>query len=270
MLTALLQALPARKTDSHKGDFGHVLVIGGAPGMLGAVILAAQAATITGAGLVTVATHPTHAALVSVAQPNVMSYGVDCTEDLTPLLQRASVIVIGMGLGRNIWAQALFTAATQANLPIIIDADALHLLAENPQKNSHAILTPHPGEAAALLNTTITSVQHDRLGTIIQLQKKYSGVMILKGAGTLISDTEHDPLLCLAGNPGMATGGMGDILSGIVGGLVAQHVSLFSAAALGVYAHAHAADIAANELGERGLQPQDVLKYLPTLLNNRQ
>lgn len=268
MLTTLLSKLPVRKQDAHKGDFGHVLIVGGAVGMLGSVILAAQGASYVGAGKITVATHSTHAALVSVAQPNVMSYGVDSVETLSHLLERATVVVLGPGLGQDNWAHQLFATVLNSSLPLIIDADGLNLLAVNPHKKANWILTPHPGEAARLLNVSTQAIQADRLVAVQALRKKYGGISVLKGAGTLVFDGEREPLVCNAGNPGMATGGMGDLLSGMIAGLVAQHLTLFDAAVLGVYLHAQAGDLAAKAYGERGLQPQTLLPFVQKLINS--
>lgn len=266
-LKELIQLLPARKFDAHKGDFGHVLIIGGTTGMLGSVILAAAAASYSGAGLVTVATHPDHAPLVSVAQPNVMSHGVNNASDLSSLLARASVIVIGPGLGQTAWSKKLFAAAIKSSLPLIVDADALNLLAKKPLTGTNWILTPHPGEAARLLNSEIDVIQKNRAAAALQLQKKYRGVIVLKGAETIIQRDGEHAVMCDAGNPGMATGGMGDVLSGIIGSLVAQGLALADAATLGVYLHANAGDLAARELGMRGLLSQELCFYLRQLLN---
>lgn len=265
-LSELLTLLSPRKADAHKGDFGHVLIIGGAPGMLGAVILAATAASCSGAGLVSVATHPDHAPLISAAQPNVMSHAVSNSCELQPLIDRASVLVVGPGLGQSAWSKKLFATAIKSSLPMIVDADALNLLAKKPFKKPNWIVTPHPGEAARLLQTDIAHVQKNRPAAALQLQQQYSGVAVLKGAGTIIQrDAEH-AVTCTAGNPGMATGGMGDVLSGIIGGLVAQRLTLADAATLGVYLHAAAADVAAKELGMRGLLPQDLFSYVRMLI----
>lgn len=266
-LNILLKNLPARRRDANKGDFGHVLIVGGAQGMAGSVILAAKAASFVGAGLVTVATHPDHAPIVSLAQPNVMSYSIKNVEMLFSLLERATVIVVGPGLGQNEWSKEIFSHILPTSLPLIVDADGLNLLAKNPVKKDHWILTPHPGEAARLLNISTQDVQSDRIAAVKALQEKYGGVSALKGAGTLVFDNKHEMFISNAGNPGMATGGMGDLLSGIIGGLVAQHLSLFDAAALGVEIHAKAGDEAVQQYGERGLQPQQLLSFIQKLIN---
>lgn len=262
-LKDLLKLLPPRAHDSHKGDFGHVLIVGGAPGMLGAVILVSTAAARTGAGLVTVATHPSHAPLVSVAQPTVMSYGIKTAAALKPLLAKATVVVIGPGLGQDAWAKLLLKTVLASKLPLVIDADALNLIAKlsKPPKLKHAIITPHPGEAARLLKTTAEKIQADRVAAAQKLQQRFGSVVVLKGAGTIVQ-AENESMLCNLGNPGMASGGMGDVLSGIIAALVAQKLSLFDAARLGVMMHAKAGDEATKQHGERGLLATDLLEYL--------
>lgn len=267
ILEDLLKWLPKRQSNSHKGEFGHVLIVGGNLGMLGSVILAAQGASHVGAGLVTVATHPNHAPLVSVKQPNVMSVGVQESDDLIPLIHKASVIIIGPGLGQDEWARKFLSTVFSTSLPLIVDADALNLLAQFRTFNHHWILTPHPGEASRLLNLDIKTIQENRSKTVSLIQQQYGGVTLLKGAGTLIKDQDNTPIMCQAGNPGMSTGGMGDVLSGIIGGLVAQHLSLFNAATLGVHLHAYAADQLAKTRGERGMLPQELPMLVRSLMN---
>jgi hydroxyethylthiazole kinase-like uncharacterized protein yjeF len=264
----LLHLVPQRKQDSHKADFGHVLIVGGNVGMLGSVILAAQGGCAVGAGLVTVATHPDHAALVSVSYPNVMSYGIKNASQLRPLLNRASVVVMGMGLGQDSWALKLFKEVLKSNLPLVVDADGLNLLTKEPGQSDDWILTPHPGEAARLLQTAVNTVQTDRFSAAMNLQKNYGGVVVLKGAGTIIQGEADQTIICKAGNSGMSTGGMGDLLSGMIGGLLAQDLSLFDAASLAVYLHAYAGDLAKDTKGERGLLPQELSSYVRCLLKS--
>lgn len=263
----LRSALPAaRSRTAHKGDFGHVLIIGGQPGMSGAPRLAALAAARCGAGLISVATHPEHAAYFNTSCPELMCQGMNTAADLEPLMARASVIVIGPGLGQGIWAQALLAKLWASALPLIVDADALNLLAQSPQRRDNWILTPHPGEAARLLGISTQEIQADRLAAATELQACYGGVLVLKGAGTLITDGVRVQL-CTAGNPGMASGGMGDVLSGVIAGLVAQGLSLSLAAAAGVMLHALAGDAAAAAGGARGMLASDLLPELRRLMN---
>lgn len=259
--------LPKRLRYANKGDYGHVLVIGGDYGMGGAVRLAAEAAMRVGAGLVSVATRPEHVPVVCASRPELMCHQVEEPQDLDPLLARATVLVIGPGLGKTDWARALFEKLLRHPLPKIIDADALNLLSEKMIHRQDWILTPHPGEAGRLLDCTTQMIQQDRFLSIAKLQERYGGVIVLKGVGTLIKDDKDCPSLCPAGNPGMATGGMGDILSGIIGGLVAQRLSLKAAADAGVFIHAFAADKAAAQGGERGLLATDLLPHLRSLVN---
>ncbi len=259
--------LTPRKRNSHKGHFGHVLVIGGNQGMSGSVNITAQAAARTGAGLVTIATHPNHAAFLNLQRPEIMCRGISQVEDLNDLLAKATVICLGPGLGQDEWAQAIFKKVMTSNKPMIVDADALNILSQHPQKRSNWILTPHPGEAAGLLDINNNAVQHDRPDAAIALQKHYGGVVVLKGCGSLICADDGPLQLSTYGNPGMASGGMGDCLTGIIGGLLSQKLTLAEAAKTGVALHGMAADNAASDLGERGLLALDLLPYLQQLLN---
>lgn len=258
--------LTPRARHAHKGAFGHVLVIGGEVGMSGAARLAGEAAARVGAGLVSIATRAEHAALLSVARPELMCHPVENPNQLRPLLERAGVVAIGPGLGQGPWGRGLFAQALQSSLPLIIDADALHLLAQDPVRREHAVLTPHPGEAARLLGMSVAEVQRDRFAAVSALQERFGGVVVLKGAGTLVAASPHRVQLCDAGNPGMASGGMGDVLTGIIAGLIAQGLALPDAAALGVWVHATAGDRAARN-GERGLLAGDVLVQLRGVVN---
>lgn len=262
--------LPPRPRSSHKGDFGHVLVIGGDHGMAGAVRMAGEAALRIGAGLVTVATRPEHVSVVSSMRPELMCHGITVVQDLKKLLARATVIVLGPGLGQSHWSQELFHFTLLSEQPKLLDADALNLLSKQPQKREDWILTPHMGEAARLLKITSEEIQADRITAAQQLQKQFGGVAILKGAGTLIQSSAQNLSICNAGNPGMASGGMGDVLSGVIGGLLAQGLTLQQAAELGVCTHATAGDLAAKKEGERGLLALDLMPFLRKLVNSSQ
>jgi NAD(P)H-hydrate epimerase len=259
--------LPIRTRAAHKGLYGHVLVIGGDHGYSGAARLAAEAAARIGAGLVSVATRSAHAALMNLSRPELMCHGVESPADLEPLLERATVVAIGPGLGLAEWGRSLFRGALETDLPLVVDADALNLLAESPHGNDHWVLTPHPGEAGRLLGISSSEVQSDRFAAIKVLQAKYGGVTVLKGAGSLIQADNAITDVCTAGNPGMASGGMGDVLTGVIAGLIAQGLSLDDAARYGVYLHAQAADLAASEDGERGLLAGDLMQPLRILAN---
>jgi len=256
-----------RQRTAHKGQHGHVLVIGGDHGMAGAVRLAGEAALRSGAGLVSLATRPEHAALLAAACPELMSHGVARAGDLQPLLRRATVIVIGPGLGRSAWAQSLLAMVLEARQPRVIDADALNLLAGAPNSVAHQVLTPHPGEAARLLGMSAAAVQADRFAATQAIADRYGGSVVLKGAGTVVSRGKQSPAVCAAGNPGMATAGMGDVLSGVIAGLLAQGLEPPLAALAGVCLHGAAGDRAAAG-GERGMTAGDVIAELRGLLNN--
>jgi len=254
--------LPRRPRDAHKGLFGHVLVIGGDHGMGGAARMAAEAAARVGAGLITVATRPTHVGAMLAARPELMCRGVDTPAELVPLLERATVVAVGPGLGQGEWGQGMLEQALRFDGPLVVDADALNLLAQSPQKRERWILTPHPGEAARLLSSANRQVQSDRFAATEALLERFGGVVVLKGAGTIVGAAGTTPRICAHGNPGMASGGMGDVLTGVIAALAAQRLPLPDAAAAGVLLHALAADDAAAAGGERGLLASDLFPYL--------
>jgi len=262
----IARVLPRRRRTAHKGDFGHVLIVGGNAGMAGSVRLSGEACLRGGAGLVTVATRPEHASAMSAARPELMCHGVAEPQYLRALIERADVVAIGPGLGRDQWARSLYQAVLESDRPLILDADALNLLADNPRRRENWILTPHPGEAARLLGTQTLSVQSDRLAALRQLSDRFGGVVVLKGACTLIGCGTEIPALCDRGNPGMATAGMGDVLTGILAALHVQIPDAWTAARAAVLAHAMAGDDAARN-GERGLIASDLILRLPACLN---
>lgn len=261
--------LKPRTRDSHKGDFGRVLVIGGDFGFSGAPLMAAQAALRTGAGLVSVATRMEHATVLNVSCPEIMCHGVGFANELNGLLEKANVVAIGPGLGKSAWAQELLDFVLDSDKTLVVDADALNILAgrEEPKPKENWVLTPHPGEAARMLKANGQDIQRDRKGSAKKLQKMFGGVVVLKGAGSLIVGPETPVAVCEDGNPGMATAGMGDILTGIIAGLIAQRVPMVDAAKLGVLLHAMAGDLAAETIGERGLMATDLLPFLHRLVN---
>ncbi|MBT8092784.1 MAG: NAD(P)H-hydrate dehydratase [Gammaproteobacteria bacterium] len=262
----LRELLPRRQRDAHKGDFGHVLVVGGGAGMPGAVRLCGEAALRVGAGLVSIATDPSHAALVSATRPELMSHAIEQPADLEPLLARADVIAFGPGLGQSPWASELFDLLRGNELPAVWDADALNWLAQLPDTCGHRIITPHPGEAARLLDTTTADVQEDRPKAATALAQGYGGIAVLKGAGTLVAGDGDDIWMCTSGNPGMAAPGMGDVLTGVIAGLLAQGLTVHEAARVGVEVHARAGDRAAGK-AERGLLASDLLAELRDAVN---
>jgi NAD(P)H-hydrate epimerase len=245
-----------------------LLLVGGDKGWSGAIRMAGEAALRVGAGLVSIATHPDHAAFLNLTRPELMCHGVRTAKDIQSLLKKATILVLGPGLGQSAWSKKIFLASIKAKLPKVLDADALNLLAKHQLKIQNAILTPHPGEAARLLKTDTAEIQRDRLLSVKKLQKKWDNICVLKGAGTLISTAPGDVAICNLGNPGMATAGMGDILSGVIGGLLSQGMTKTAAAKLGVCVHAMAGDLAAKN-GERGMIATDLFPFLRQLMNSQ-
>ena len=262
------EAFTPRSRTSHKGSLGHVLVMGGAPGFGGAALLASQAAARLGAGKVTLATAHEHITASLVRCPEVMVRAVRGGADAADLPASADVVVIGPGLGQESWGQAMFQSALKASSPLVVDADALNLLASRwpDLRRDNWILMPHPGEAARLLGCSVSDVQADRPEAARALQRARGGIVILKGAGSLIAGPSG-LVVCPYGNPGMASGGMGDVLSGMLGALVGQFNSLEQSAWLGVMTHALAGDEAAKAAGERGLLASDLASYARVLIN---
>jgi len=265
--SAIQQALPRRPRSSHKGDFGRVLIVGGGLGMPGAVRLAGEACLRVGAGLVTVAVAPENMAAISAGRPELICLPLTDAEALREAAEKADVIAIGPGLGRTPWAHAALDAVLRSGKPLVVDADALNIIAESggPAREDW-ILTPHPGEAGRLLGKETSEIQRDRLSALEHLVARYHGTVVLKGAGTLVGAPGRIPALCERGNPGMATAGMGDVLTGTVAGILAQCRDAWLAARVGVLVHAMAGDNAART-GERGLLASDVARELRTCVN---
>ncbi|MFC3815721.1 NAD(P)H-hydrate dehydratase [Lysobacter sp. GCM10012299] len=265
---ALSRWLAPRRRDSHKGTSGRVLCVGGESGSGGAIMLCAQAALRSGAGLVEVATRAEHVAPLLARLPEAMVHVVDDAESLQPALDRASSIALGPGLGLGTWGRDLYERAVASARPLLLDADALNLLAMHPfALPGDAVLTPHPGEAARLLGISTAQVQRDRFAAARSLSERYACVVVLKGAGSIVAAAHETPRIIAAGNPGMAVGGMGDVLSGVIAALRAQGLSAFDAASAGALLHAAAGDAAAHEGGERGLLPSDVMPWLRHFVN---
>ncbi|MDC5820546.1 NAD(P)H-hydrate dehydratase [Vibrio europaeus] len=261
-------AMPPRIATAHKGHNGRLLCLGGNQGYAGAIRLCATAGALSGAGLIRTLCHPSSALPLQVACPEVMTSGWGGEADaLKGGLDFADVIAVGPGLGTDNWAQDMFLAASRVEKPKVIDADGLNLLARQPNVDSLRIITPHPGEAARLLGCSVTDIEQDRFQAVRNLHKKYGGIIILKGAGTLIFDGD-EIAICQAGNAGMATGGMGDVLTGLIAALVAQGMSLSNAAKFGVLLHSVAADQIAIRNGQIGLLASDVIDEARTVLNH--
>ena len=263
-LSLISSLLPKRKLSTHKGDCGHALIIGGAMGMQGAAQMTAEACARSGAGLITLGTEQGYP-----VRPEIMSFTTNDVLRLESAIERATVIAIGPGLGIEEEANELLKKIMSSSKPLVIDADALNLLASFPEDKCHRnnwILTPHPGEAARLLNTSTANIQSNRIESVKAIQNRYGGVCILKGFGSLIYDGDR-LAICTNGNPGMATGGMGDVLTGVTCGLLAQKLSLYDAARTAVYIHAKAADSAVVKEGEIGLLAADLFPYIRQWVN---
>lgn len=263
----ITRALPRRKRAAHKGDFGRVLIVGSGVGMPGATRLAGEACLRVGAGLVTVAVAPENVAAIASGRPELICVPLAEVAALHELIERADVIAIGPGLGRSAWARRALDVVLGSGKPLVVDADALNLIAEAaPPPRENWILTPHPGEAARLLAQSTAEIQRDRLAALEQLVERYGGTVVLKGAGTLVGTRGRTPGVCERGNPGMASAGMGDVLTGAIAGILAQCGDPWLAARVGVLVHAMAGDAAART-GERGLLAGDVAKELRTCVN---
>ena len=259
--------LPERLRNSHKGDYGHVLVLGGNESMSGAVRLAGEAALRSGAGLVTLATHPAHSDTINLARPELMVAGVSRAKHVQKLLRRSDVLALGPGLGSDDWSRKVFSACLESGLPMVIDADGLNLLAQDHQDLSSVVLTPHPAEAARLLGVSTAIIQSDRVSSALQLAEKFKAVVVLKGCGTVVAGPDGDYAICPLGNPGMATAGSGDALTGIIAAFLAQGLEDYDAATTGVVAHAAAGDLAAGMMGQHGLLASDLIDALPGVLS---
>lgn len=276
-----LHALPRREASSHKGSHGHVVVLGGDYGFGGAALLAAEAALHCGAGLVSVITRSANRGGMLARCPELMVLGTEDDESATAridaLFARATAFVAGPGLGRGQWGRALWRrlrASLNADSKVLVDADALFFLADETQINKPSrrqwVLTPHPGEAATLLGESVASIQADRFASVHSLQERYGGSVLLKGAGSLLCVEREQrlrTLLCTEGNPGMATGGMGDVLAGATGALLARGLAGPDSLEFGVALHGEAGDLAAQRCGEIGLRASDLMPELRRLLN---
>ena len=268
--------LSRRSRVSHKGNFGHVLVVGGDQGFSGAARLAGEGAARTGAGLVSVAAHPDSVISIGSSRPELMVHAMTTPKDLIARCERVSAIALGPGLGQSAWSSVLFDIACATPRPLVLDADALNLLAalihtdqrlpEDLMGRSDCVYTPHPGEAARWLGCSVAEIEEDRYLAAQALVERSGGTVILKGAGTLIADAKGVDV-CLHGNPGMASGGMGDVLSGVIAALIAQGLPVSTAARTGVCLHALAADLASSDQGERGLLASDLFPVIRRLAN---
>ncbi|PCH59794.1 MAG: bifunctional ADP-dependent NAD(P)H-hydrate dehydratase/NAD(P)H-hydrate epimerase [SAR86 cluster bacterium] len=270
-----------RKNSAYKRNFGHVVVVGGDYGFGGAAIMAAEAALRSGSGLVSLITRSSHVSAALSRRPELMVLGTE-TQDFNAvetLLKQASVIVLGPGLGQSSWSKSLFQAVlavqSATQVALLIDADGLNLLAQagiipSLSRRHNWILTPHTGEAARLLNISTEAIGNNRFAAVSQLQQQWGGCVVLKGAGSLIcysQQAEQKIELCSQGNAGMATAGMGDVLSGIVAAFVAQGMPAFEGLRAGVCVHAESADLVSEQQGQRGMVATDLFPYISQLIN---
>ncbi len=257
--------LSPRPLDAHKGLFGHLLIIGGDHGTGGAPLLSAEMALRAGAGMVSMATHPEHISAALARKPEIMCLGIHSANQLYPLTDKATALVVGMGVGQSVWSHSLLSLAATINKPQVWDADALNLLAKGKVKlPKDSIITPHLGEAARLLNYDIKTIQQDKIQAAIKIRQQYQCTVVLKGKGTLIAGLDNSLTLCEHGHPAMAGAGLGDVLAGLIGALLAQHLSATEAAQLAVWLHAKAGE----QLGKqgRGLLASDLFPVIRQLL----
>lgn len=271
---SLIDRLPQPRPSSHKGDFGHVAVVGGQAGMPGAVILAACAAARSGAGRVTAISSEQHINLIPQASPELMTVAigadaaVNWPDSTTAIALGTGLGVEQMGGGIN-WSRTVFEhtldQAIGAQLPLVVDADGLNLLAVDHIRYAHWVLSPHPREAAALLTCSIEEVESNRPRACLQIAQKYGGVCLLKGKGSLVAEASGRRAVCVQGNWGMATAGSGDVLSGIIAAFLGQGLSPYDAACAAVYTHACAGDLAAEKMSRRAMIASDIILQLPAV-----
>jgi len=254
----------SRPQTINKYEAGKVLIVGGNQSMPGAVILSALAALRSGAGMVKILTHPAHAAMIPIQYPEIICEGIAARQDISESLAWANVVVVGPGLGQDDWAMDILDQILLLNKPVVIDADALNLLSRSPQPLKHALLTPHAAEAGRLLQQHVQKIEADRFEAVLKLCATYTCHALLKGAGTLISDGHHIHISPY-GNPGMASAGMGDSLSGIIAAFLAQGCQPMAALVRAANIHARAGDLAASD-GQRGLIATDLLPCIRQLI----
>jgi NAD(P)H-hydrate epimerase len=267
----IVESLPRRRRNSHKGSYGWLIGVGSDRGMTGAIRLCGEAALRSGAGKVTLVTRSEHAALVNMGCPELMVRGVEEAGPLAEVLEQADALVAGTGLGQSRWSRELFQACLRSPVPVVLDADGLNLLARQTDATEAPrgrwVLTPHPAEAGRLLDCSAGEVQQDRVTAAQRLAEEYEAIAVLKGCGTVVAAPDGRYAICPIGNPGMATAGTGDVLAGVIGAMLAQGLDCWAAATAGVVAHAAAGDLAAAEVGERGLLASDITRRLPAVLN---
>jgi hydroxyethylthiazole kinase-like uncharacterized protein yjeF len=265
-----MKRLPKRKPDSHKGDYGRVLVIAGSRGMAGAAALTSEAAYRSGAGLVYLCCPTDIADILAIKQTCGVVWPFETKTAVAQILEYAhkcDVAVIGPGLSQApAVSEAIREVVGALAIPLVIDADGLNAFEAFPELlgrgEAPRVLTPHPGEAARLLKSLPTDIQADRTAAAKELAERFLSVAVLKGHRTVVADGKQ-AYVNKTGNPGMATGGSGDVLAGMIGALIGQHLSPFDAACLGVQLHGKAGDIAARKVGQVSLMATDILNALP-------
>jgi NAD(P)H-hydrate epimerase len=277
----MLPVLPERARDAHKGNFGHVLVVGGSPGMTGAARMAAESAQLAGAGLTTLALpaglgpvgEMGRASIMSMSLPDTPEHALGLRAALAVLASadKFDVCALGPGLGRGPATRAMVRRLVgELELPLVLDADGLNALAGDlsplDQRRAPIVLTPHPGEMARLTAAASSAqIQADRKGTALRFARKHDCVTVLKGRGTVVTDGDR---CCIneTGNPGMAVGGMGDVLTGLIAGLLAQGMVGFEAARLGTFVHGLSGDLGGELEGEASLSPEFLMECVPEVL----
>jgi NAD(P)H-hydrate epimerase len=255
---------PLRRRNSHKNHYGNLLIIGGDEGMSGAVALAALAALRSGAGLVTALVHPQCRANLA-SFPEIMVLGWDALESR---LSQASVVVVGPGLGDSAAAEKCLQSLRKLDLPMVVDAGALKAEFLHSLKTEQLVITPHPGEAATLLACSPAEIQADRLDACNRLVETFASTCVLKGSGSLIGIQGAIPTLNATGNPGMASAGMGDVLSGIIAAMLGQGLAPFEAAKSAVFIHGLCAEYACTEQDQTGLIASDVIRQIPAVIKS--
>ena len=258
-------SLPARHTNTYKQKLGHVVLVGGDKTMPGAIRLAAEACLRAGAGLVSVITHPDNREIVLQGRYELMVHGIEHSEQVTDVLQKEDVCVVGPGLGMSKWSEMIWQQVAKVNLPLVLDADGLNYFAQSSFSTANLVITPHTGEASRLLNVSSQEIELNRFLSVSELSKKYNSVAILKGAGTLVCH-QNEVAINTSGSQSMASAGMGDCLSGIISAFIAQGMSCFNAAQLAVFIHGRAAQLA-EEDGKRGLLASDLFPFIRKLVD---
>ena len=273
----LKNLLPNRAKDSHKGNFGKVLICAGSPGMGGAGILASEASLFCGSGLVTLVTDTSNVSSSLLRNPEVMTTGVDMVEgvNIDLKIKDHNVILYGPGIANTAFAKTILDKILKSanNSKIILDAGALHIAASSKslikKSNKTILMTPHPGEAAILLNISIEEVQRDRLSAAKQIADTYgASIVILKGLGTVVFDSKNNKsFISSCGGPELATGGTGDVLAGVLTALLAQGLDIRNASIIAVAVHSEAGLKFKEEIGEIGLNASSLIPIIRQLIN---